>query len=572
MNGSQNHTEESDEEILNDHSSLTSNFFSNYKSAITLLFSDDNHHPLTTSAVTDPLLSPPSPPSPPPQLKNPVSNTDSHIHHLNSNREESRFIENPNSDIDSHIDPLTYSDLDFTSPNSNGEGSQLFENPNDESNMTESMYLKIAVSNPQKEVDSSSSIVPGGNTYVTYLITAKTNIPDFGGPQFAVRRRFRDVVTLSDRLAEAHRGFFIPPRPDKSVVESQVMQKQEFVEQRRNALEKYLQRLSDHPVIKLSDELRVFLQIQGRLPLLPTVPVTSRMIDGAAKLSKQLLWDDSGARFLPQDVVQPAKSRWDFIRIVKEMNQAVSNDWGGSRPPVYEEDGQFLENKERLLNLEKQLINAAKQAELFVKAQKDISETMGAFGLSFIKLTKFENQQAVFDTQRQRTADMKNLATAAIKTSRLYRELYSRTVKHLDTLHDYMGLILGVHSAFSDRTSALLTVQTLTSELDSLYARVEKLETSSSNFGSDKPKTLKLGETREAIRVTEDAKSCATKQYERIKENNRAEIERLDRERKADFKNMLKGFVISQVAFTEKIGNEWASVATETSAYAKHDG
>lgn len=60
-----------------------------------------------------------------------------------------------------------------------------------------------------------------------------------------------------------------------------------------------------------------------------------------------------------------------------------------------------------------------------------MSDTVGAFGLSFIKLTKFENQQAVLDTQTKRAAHMKNLATAAIKASRLYRELNSSTVKHL---------------------------------------------------------------------------------------------------------------------------------------------
>lgn len=78
--------------------------------------------------------------------------------------------------------------------------------------------------------------------------------------------------------------------------------------------------------------------------------------------------------------------------------------------------------------------------------------------------------------------------------------------------------MLGVHAAFSDRSSALLTVQTLTSELDSLYTRAEKLETASSkSFSSDKPNTLKLGVLRESIRVTEDAKSCAMREYERIK-------------------------------------------------------
>lgn len=32
-----------------------------------------------------------------------------------------------------------------------------------------------------------------------------------------------------------------------------------------------------------------------------------------------------------------------------------------------------------------------------------------------------------------------------------------------------------------------------------------------------------------------------------LQENNRSEIERLDKERKADFINMLKGFVVNQV-------------------------
>lgn len=56
---------------------------------------------------------------------------------------------------------------------------------------------------------------------------------------------------------------------------------------------------------------------------------------------------------------------------------------------------------------------------------------MGELGLAFIKLTKFENEHASSNTQRVRAADMKNVATAAVKASRLYRELNSHTVKHL---------------------------------------------------------------------------------------------------------------------------------------------
>ena len=69
-----------------------------------------------------------------------------------------------------------------------------------------------------------------------------------------------------------------------------------------------------------------------------------------------------------------------------------------------------------------------------MKAQQDMGETMGELGLAFIKLTKFENEEVVFNSQRVRVADMKNVATAAVKASRFYRELNAQTVKHLVTL------------------------------------------------------------------------------------------------------------------------------------------
>ncbi|KAM0030875.1 putative PX domain superfamily, sorting nexin 2A/B [Helianthus debilis subsp. tardiflorus] len=91
---------------------------------------------------------------------------------------------------------------------------------------------------------------------------------------------------------------------------------QDYVEQRRNALDKYL---SHHPVIRQSDEFRVFLQ---NLPFLPTA--------GPGVLTNNLLGD------------QDAAGRWDFLRI---MNHSMSK----SNDSVYEQDAQCLQNKERFL-------------------------------------------------------------------------------------------------------------------------------------------------------------------------------------------------------------------------------
>ncbi|XP_057817323.1 sorting nexin 2A isoform X2 [Cryptomeria japonica] len=363
-----------------------------------------------------------------------------------------------------------------------------------------SEFLTVMVLKPQKEQENNAAIlVPGGNTYVTYLIETHTNIPEFGDKQFKVRRRFRDVVTLADRLAESYRGFIIPARPDKSIVESQVMHKEEFIEQRRIALEKYLRRLSTHPVVRKSKEFMLFLQVEGKLPLPTTTDMASRMLDGAAKLPKQLFGAEGSAVITPDDVTQPAKGGRDLLRMFKELKQYVTNDWRGAKPLVIEEDKDFLEKKEKLHELEYQLSQASQR----------------------------------------------------------------------DQLHEYLSLMQAVHTASSDRSNALLTVQTLMSELSTMTARVENLAVASSKvFGGDKNRTRKAEELRNAIKVTEEARDRAIKEYEQIKENNRRELVRFEAERKIDFFDMLKGFVHSQIEYAQNTANVWTKVAEESSEYA----
>ncbi|KAK1283389.1 Sorting nexin 2B [Acorus calamus] len=351
----------------------------------------------------------------------------------------------------------------------------------------------IAVSSPKKEKETGTS---SSSTYVTYLITTRSDDPDFPIGGSSVRRRFRDVVALADRLAGSYRGCFVPARPDKGVVEGQVMQRQEFVEQRRSALERYLRRLAAHPAVGRSEELRLFLTAEGRLPPPIGVDVASRVIDGVAWLPRQIFGGGGAA----------AADSW----VARE--EEVANEWGGGKLPVAEEEKEFLERKERIRDLEAQLSNASQKAEALDKAQQRIGETMGELGLAFIKLTKFENEEAVYNSQRVRAANTKTVATSAIKASRFYRESNAQTVKHLNP---------------------------------------------------------QINRDKRNNKITEDAKICALREYERIKENNISELERLDRERREDFLNMLKGFVINQVGYAEKRANVWEKVAEETRGYAK---
>ncbi|XP_078181407.1 sorting nexin 2B-like [Carex rostrata] len=425
-------------------------------------------------------------------------------------------------------------------------------------------FTRISVTDPLKEIDPNPSL-GGSSTYVNYLITAKS-VND--GREFRVRRRFRDVVTLADRLAESYRGYFIPARPDKSVVEGQVMHRHEFVEQRRTSLEKYLRRLAAHPIVGRSEELRTFLRAPASASSHSQTDNEADSEDGLPVPSRPQVVRDGLVGSVS------VKGGRDFFGMFSNIKQTVVNGWGGggsvAGSRVLEEDKEFLVKKAKVLDLAQQLTTISQQAEALVKAQQDMGETMGEMGMTFIKLSKFETEQSKWESQTLRADVTRQFALTAVKVSRLQRALNSQTVTHLDTLHEYLGLMIPINNAFSDRAHALNTVQTLSGDILSLHARLDKIEAASVKvFGQDRMKTSKIEELRETIRFTADTKNNAIRQYERIKENNKSEMQRIEKERRSDFMAMLKGFVNSQVGYSQRMAVEWEKLADETKQYVR---
>lgn len=130
---------------------LNSNSYSSYRNVITTLSSSSENSQLPAAAeertISDPLLFLPDNPS-----------TESYVDVIFSPLDDGLAISST-SELGEIIDELTILQ---------------------KSRKTSSKYLNVTVSDPQKESESSNSIVPGGNTFVTYLITTNSNIPDYG--------------------------------------------------------------------------------------------------------------------------------------------------------------------------------------------------------------------------------------------------------------------------------------------------------------------------------------------------------------------------------------------------------
>ena len=129
--------------------------------------------------------------------------------------------------------------------------------------------IEIGVGEPRKVGD-------GYGSYVVYRVSTKTNMPFFRRNTFSVSRRFSDFRGLRDKLAEKHlhSGRIVPPAPEKDAVGTAKvkMSKEDdvghddFIEKRRMALERYLNRTAAHPVLRADPDFREFLELDTELP------------------------------------------------------------------------------------------------------------------------------------------------------------------------------------------------------------------------------------------------------------------------------------------------------------------
>ncbi|KAG8436763.1 hypothetical protein GDO86_007739 [Hymenochirus boettgeri] len=113
-------------------------------------------------------------------------------------------------------------------------------------------------------VDEPESHINAIETFITYRVATKTSRSQFDSSEFEVRRRYQDFLWLKSRLEEAHPTLIIPPLPEKFIVKGMVERfTDEFIETRRKALHKFLNRIADHPTLTFNEDFKIFLTAQA---------------------------------------------------------------------------------------------------------------------------------------------------------------------------------------------------------------------------------------------------------------------------------------------------------------------
>ncbi|KAJ8026742.1 Sorting nexin-3 [Holothuria leucospilota] len=119
-------------------------------------------------------------------------------------------------------------------------------------------FLEIDISNPE-----THGI--GKKRYTDYEVRMKTNLPVFKLKESSVRRRYSDFEWLRSEL-ERDSKIVVPPLPGKALKRQLPFRgddgifEDEFIEERRQGLEAFLNRIAGHPLAQNERCLHMFLQ------------------------------------------------------------------------------------------------------------------------------------------------------------------------------------------------------------------------------------------------------------------------------------------------------------------------
>ncbi|KAK9866902.1 hypothetical protein WJX84_001593 [Apatococcus fuscideae] len=423
--------------------------------------------------------------------------------------------------------------------------------------------------------------------YMSYSVRTKTNRPNFRQQDFAVRRRFRDFVALHDLLKSTHRGFFIPPRPEKNTMEGQRAQP-EFIELRRMALQRYLHQLAAHPVIGLSEVFRAFLEADE--PLLSSLqwtqltPVQHTFMEGMARLPRQLLGSESAIPN-PSDAARSTRHTGDLLRRFKELRLDVRQEY--QEQPALTQAEIDLRNERMLVEeLQEKLANASRKAEKLVSSMEDLGNVFGDLGLSLIQTGLYEAATADQVGQYSDTgaaakiiaADCKRVGQAAVNGRRLATtgaQAAAKAVPNatppatiqtsmaLSPLHDQLGIVPAVLKALKEREVALLTVHSLQRDMVMKQrARQSLVDDGQKVFGGDKGKERKVQGLQNDMATLEQSTSAAEQEYDKVMDRNHQELVRWKAGRAEAFTTMLDNIAKVEVGYHERMHKLWEIAAS----------
>ncbi|XP_029524551.1 sorting nexin-1a isoform X4 [Oncorhynchus nerka] len=387
-----------------------------------------------------------------------------------------------------------------------------------EEEVEDKFELNISITNPEKVGD-------GMNAYMAYKVSTQTTLPMFRSKMFTVRRRFSDFLGLYEKLSDKHtlNGYIVPPPPEKSImgmtkvkVGKEDNSSAEFVERRRAALERYLQRVVFHPSLLQDPDVREFLER-----------------------------DD-----MPRAHNTQALSGAGFLKMINRATDSLSK----MTIKMNESDVWFEEKLQEVEAEDQQLRKLHIMVDSLVGHRKELSVNTGGFAKSVAMLGSSEDNTAL-------SRALSQLAEVEDKMEQLHQEqAASDSFCFAELLADYIRLLGSVRASFDQRMKTWQRWQ------DAQNMLQKKRETEAKLLWANKPD--KLQQAKDDITEWEAKVTQYERDFDRVSATVRKEVLRFEKEKARDFKKQIIKYLESLLQSQQQLIKYWEAFLPEAKAIA----
>lgn len=368
--------------------------------------------------------------------------------------------------------------------------------------------FQITVGDPHKVGDLTSS-------HIVYSVRTRTSSKAYKQSEFEVKRRYRDFLWLYTTLHANNPGVVVPPPPEK-----QAFGKFEsnFVEARRAALEKMLNKIAAHSTLQLDGDLKLFLESDAF------------NVDVKHKERKEPNLGESKG-------------------MLGSLGFSV-----GSTNKFVEQDDWFHDRRVYLDALESQLKALLKAMDGMVAQRKAMAEASGDFSASLHALSTVELSPT-----------LSGPLDALSELQLTIRDVYDRQAQQ-DVLtfgiiiEEYIRLIGSVKQSFVQRQKAFQSWHTAESEL-------QKRKTAQDNLlRKGKSQQDRLNQVSAEVADAERKVHQARLLFDDMGRLMRSELDRFEREKVEDFKSAVETFLESAVEAQKELIEKWETFLMQLDA------
>lgn len=415
--------------------------------------------------------------------------------------------------------PPPYESVMMSGYDGTGAGAKNADNSQQEPSTSRSDF-QIEVRDPVKHGD-------GVSAHVSYKVTTKTKLPQYKKDHIEVIRRFKDFAWLWQRLQDTNRGIIVPPLPEKSAVQKFQMTA-DFIEQRRRALQVFINRVACHPSLKSSRDLQLFLETSED--------------EFAHEVARAQMEQGGGAK----------KTLASTLQMFKDLGHSTANLMSGKHDDE-EEDPDYIKVRDYIVQLEAHLAEVHRQSQRMIERQSKLGLSMSEFGASMVALGKFES-----GTLAQKFTKLGERADSLSGASQKQSEQLMTTFEA--PLKEFVRAVKSAKSVMTDRSTALGLLQQARFDVDAKRTKLAKLR------GTAGIKEEKVAEAERELNDAQHKVENTKQTYETIVLRMSQDLSRFQKERAVELAAVLREFAITQAQLAADSSKVWQSLVSDMSA------